>query len=83
MYLAKTDKWYLERVIFLVVGILILLSLTLAYFISKYWLVLTAIIGFGLILFSLTGFCTMANILVKFGFKSNACNCGDDCTCKD
>lgn len=70
MYLAKTDKWYLERVIWLVAGIFILLSLALAYFISPYWLILTALVGINLIIFAFTGFCIMANILVKFGIKS-------------
>ena len=70
MYLAKTDKWYLERVIWLVAGIFILLSLALAYFISPYWLILTALVGINLIIFAFTGFCIMANILVKVGIKS-------------
>ena len=69
MYLAKTDKWYLERVIWLIAGIFILLSLTLAYFISPYWLILTALVGINLIIFAFTGFCIMANLLVKLGVK--------------
>jgi cellulose synthase/poly-beta-1,6-N-acetylglucosamine synthase-like glycosyltransferase len=68
--LAKTDKWYLERVIWLVAGTFILLSLTLSYFFSPYWLILAALVGINLINLSLTGFCLMANILVKLGFKS-------------
>jgi len=70
MYLAKTDKWYLERVIWLIAGIFILLSLTLAYLFSLYWLILTALVGINLIIFAFTGFCIMANLLVKLGFKS-------------
>jgi len=70
MYLAKIDKWYLERVIWLVAGIFILLSLALAYFFSPYWLILTALVGISLIIFAFTGFCIMANLLVKLGFKS-------------
>lgn len=81
MYIAKTDKWYLERALYLVAGVMILSSLTLAYFFSKYWLILTVFVGINLMLFSLTGFCLMANILIKFGIKSNSCNCGDDCNC--
>ena len=81
MYIAKTDKWYLERTIFLIAGVFILLSLTLAYFVSKYWLILAGLVGLNLIVFAATGFCTMANILVKLGIKSSSCNCGDDCNC--
>lgn len=70
MYIAKTDTWYLERVLWLVAGIMILLSLALGYFVSKYWLLLTAFVGLNLIVLALTGFCIMANILVNLGIKS-------------
>jgi len=70
MYRAKTDSWYLERVIWLLAGTIILLSLAFAYFFSKYWLILTALVGLNLIIFGLTGFCIMANLLVKLGIKS-------------
>lgn len=69
MYIAKTDSWYLERVFLLVAGSIILLSLIFAYFFTKYWLILTALVGLNLIIFAITGFCTMANILIKIGFK--------------
>ncbi len=83
MYIAKTDKWYLERILFFVAGVLILLSLALTYFISKYWLILAGIMGLNLILFATTGFCTVANVLVKIGAKSNSCNCGGNCNCRN
>ena len=72
MYIAKTNSWYLERVLHLIAGVMILMSLTLAYFFSKYWLILTALVGLNLIIFSLTGFCLMANILIKLGIKINS-----------
>lgn len=70
MYIAKNDSWYLERVIWLVAGVFILMSLALAYFISPYWLILTAFVGINLIIFGLTGFCIMANILKAIGLKT-------------
>ncbi|HBG49656.1 MAG TPA: DUF2892 domain-containing protein [Cyanobacteria bacterium UBA9971] len=70
MYLAKTDNWYLERVVWLIAGIFTILSAALAYFVSPYWLILTAFVGINLIIFAFTGFCIMANLLVKLGFKS-------------
>ncbi|MDD3593565.1 MAG: DUF2892 domain-containing protein [Candidatus Gastranaerophilales bacterium] len=69
MYMAKTDSWYLERIIYLIAGVMVLLSLALAYFFSEYWLILTALVGINLIIFALSGFCIMANILVKLGVK--------------
>lgn len=70
MYIANTKGWYLERVIWLVAGLMTLLSLALSYLFSPYWLILTALVGVNLIVFSLTGFCVMANVLVKLGLKS-------------
>lgn len=69
MYLANTENWYLERVIWLVAGIFSLGSAILAFFLSPYWLILTAVVGINLIIFALTGFCVMANILACVGLK--------------
>ena len=70
MYWAKTDNWYLERVIWLVAGTFALTSALLAWLHTTWWLLLTALVGVNLIVFGLTGFCVMANILVKLGFRS-------------
>ena len=70
MYIAKTDSWYLERFIWLIAGCIILLSLAFGYYFTPYWLILTALVGINLVIFALTGFCIMANILVKLGVKS-------------
>lgn len=69
MYIAKTDSWYLERIIWLIAGIFTLGSAILAAFHSPYWLILTALVGINLIIFALTGFCIMANILYALGAK--------------
>jgi len=69
MYIAKTDSWYLERIIWLIAGIFSLSSVVLAWVCSPYWLILTALVGINLIVFALTGFCLMANILYKLGAK--------------
>ena len=69
MYIAKTDKWYLERVIWMVAGVFALAGTVLAAVHSMYWLILTGLVGVNLIIFALTGFCLMANILYKLGAK--------------
>jgi len=69
MYMAPTDNWYLERIIFLIAGLFILISLVLGLLWSPYWFILTFLVGINLIIFALTGFCIMANILYKFGVK--------------
>jgi hypothetical protein len=69
MYLLKTDTWYLERIIFLMAGILVLASSILAWVHSIYWLILTLFVGLNLVIFAVTGFCPSANILYKIGIK--------------
>ncbi|VBB07803.1 Hypothetical protein LUCI_3068 [Lucifera butyrica] len=69
MYKADTGKWYLERIIWLVAGVFILFSLLLAWLVSPYWLILTALVGVNLVVFALTGFCLMANFLYYLGIR--------------
>jgi hypothetical protein len=69
MYMAKIDSWYLERIIWLIAGIFTLSSGILAWIYSPYWLILTCLVGVNLIVFGLTGFCLMSNILYKLGAK--------------
>ncbi len=69
MYIAKTDEWYLERIIWLIAGVFTLVSATLAWLHSLYWLILTALIGINLVIFAFTGFCLMANILYSLRAK--------------
>ncbi len=69
MYRANTDSWYLERVIWLIAGIFTLSSALLTLFHSTYWLILTVLVGVNLIIFGVTGFCVMANILHALGLR--------------
>lgn len=69
MYIAETKGWYLERVIWLVAGVVTLTGALLAWLVSLYWLILIALVGINLLVFALTGFCVMANILYKLGIK--------------
>jgi hypothetical protein len=70
MYLLKTDSWYLERVLFLMAGILVLASSILAWVHSIYWLILTLLVGINLLVFAVTGFCPSAIFFNKMGVKS-------------
>ncbi len=69
MYIAQTDSWYLERIIWLIAGIFALGSALLAWLHSPYWLILTGLVGVNLIVFALTGFCVMANIIYSLGAR--------------
>ncbi|MDA8156128.1 MAG: DUF2892 domain-containing protein [Actinomycetota bacterium] len=65
MYFLKTDSWYLERMVFLAAGIVVLIGAALAWLVSPYWILLCAFAGVNLVVFATTGFCMMANILKK------------------
>ena len=53
-----------ERYVRLMAGTMILLSLVGFFFVSNYWLILTAFVGLNLFQSALTGFCP-AEIIVK------------------
>jgi Flp pilus assembly protein TadB len=67
--MAPTNSWYLERIIFLIAGFFVLISLVLGLLLNPYWFILAFLVGINLIIFALTGFCIMANILYKFGVR--------------
>lgn len=69
MYLARTDIWYLERILWLIAGIVVLTGTILGIFVHKYWFVLPILVGINLIVFAFTGFCPMAVLLHKLGVK--------------
>ncbi|HIH23595.1 TPA: DUF2892 domain-containing protein [Candidatus Woesearchaeota archaeon] len=52
---------YMRRII----GTLVLTSAALAYFVSPYWLLLTAFIGLNLLQFSFTDWCLMQSMLKR------------------
>ena len=69
MYLARTDHWYLERLIWLIAGIVVLGGTILGLTVHKYWFVFPILAGTNMIIFAFTGFCPMAVILNKLGKK--------------
>ncbi len=60
----------IDRVVMAFAGIVILVSAFLAWKVSPNWLFLTGFVGFNLLQSSFTGFCPLAMILKKFGFKT-------------
>lgn len=50
-------------------GTVILLSLSLSQWHSQYWLLLAAFVGFNLLQSAFTGFCPLAIILKRLGFR--------------
>ena len=60
----------LDRAVLAFAGVMILLSLALAHFVSPMWLWFTAFIGLNLLQASVTGFCPAAMVLRKLGVPS-------------
>jgi hypothetical protein len=66
-YFMQTDRWYLERRIYLAVGININIASVLTLVHSLWWLAFTGFVGAAMIWFAATGFCIMANGLYWLG----------------
>jgi hypothetical protein len=58
-----------DRAVMAFAGLVILLSLTLAHYVSPWWLLLTAFVGVNLIQASVTGFCPAAMVFARLGLK--------------
>lgn len=64
----------IERMIRIMAGFFVLLSLTLGYqgsplFVSEWFLAFTAFVGLNLLQSGFTGFCPPEKLLAKMGFK--------------
>lgn len=57
----------IQRIIYLVAGTFVLAGLALGYFVSQWWFLLPAFVGFNLFQTAFTGFCPLEKILVKAG----------------
>jgi hypothetical protein len=66
-YFMQTDRWYLERRIYIVVGINISIASVLSLVHSPWWLAFTGFVGVAMVSFAWTGFCIMANWLYWLG----------------
>lgn len=66
-YRMQTDRWYLERRIYLAVGINISVASVLSLVHSPWWLTFTGFVGVAMVWFAATGFCIMANGLYWTG----------------
>ena len=56
-----------DRVIRMLAGFFVMVSLGLGWYVSPYWLLFTAFVGFSLFQSALTGFCPMEMVLQKLG----------------
>jgi hypothetical protein len=66
-YFMQIDRWYLERRIYLAVGINLTVASVLSIVHSPWWLTFTGFVGVAMVWFAATGYCIMANGLYWLG----------------
>jgi hypothetical protein len=57
-----------DQAVFAFAGVMVLLSLALAYLVSPWWLLLTAFVGINLVQSAFTGFCPAAMVFKRMGY---------------
>ena len=60
----------IDRAVLAFAGMMVLASVALVYFVSPWWLLLTAFVGLNLLQSSVTGFCPAAIVFRKLGLAS-------------
>jgi glucan phosphoethanolaminetransferase (alkaline phosphatase superfamily) len=61
-----------ERGLRLMAGVMVLLSLALTYYFSRYWMLLTALVGLNLMQSAFTNWCPAMSFLRGMGLKDAA-----------
>ena len=59
----------LDKAVLVFAGFMVLLSLTLTYFVHPAWMLLTVFVGVNLMQSAFTGFCPAAMVFKRLGFK--------------
>ncbi|HQY74688.1 MAG TPA: DUF2892 domain-containing protein [Aestuariivirga sp.] len=59
----------IDRAVLVFAGCMVLASAALAYYVSPYWLLLTAFAGLNMIQSAFTGFCPAAIVFKALGFS--------------
>jgi hypothetical protein len=67
-YIVPTHRWYIERTVWLIAGIVLLGSTALALLWNPLWILGVTATGLVSINVSLTGFCPVGNVLRLLGF---------------
>ena len=67
LYFLQTDSWYLERRIYVTVGVNIILGSILFLTVSPWWALFPGFVGAAMVWFAATGLCILANVLFWIG----------------
>ncbi len=69
IYVVPTDRWYIERTVWLIAGVVLLTSTLLAVWVSPLWIFGVIATGLVSINVAFTGFCPIGNALALLGFQ--------------
>jgi len=69
VYIVPTNRWYIERTVWLVAGVMLLASTALALWADPRWVFLVIATGLASIVVGLTGYCIVGNVLSRLGFQ--------------
>src|SRR5215470_17235164 len=68
VYIVPTSRWYIERTVWLIAGVVLLASTALALLVDHRWILGVIATGLVSINVAFTGFCPVGNVLRLFGF---------------
>lgn len=68
VYIVPTNRWYIERTVWLIAGVVLLASTTMALLINPLWILGVIATGLVSINVALTGFCPVGSVLLRLGF---------------
>jgi hypothetical protein len=68
-YIVPTHRWYIERTVWLIAGLVLILATILAVLVNPLWILLVTATGVVSINVAFTGFCPVGNVLRLFGFR--------------
>jgi hypothetical protein len=70
IYIVPTHRWYIERTVWLIAGVVLVISTTLAALVDPRWILLVLATGITSQGVALTGFCPVGNVLSRLGFTA-------------
>jgi hypothetical protein len=68
IYIVPTDRWYIERTVWLIAGVVLLTSTALALLVNPLWMLGVIATGLVSINVAFTGFCPVGSVLRRLGF---------------
>lgn len=68
-YIVPVNRWYIERTVWLIAGIVLLVSTAMSLLVNPLWILGVTATGLVSISVSFTGFCPVGNVLYRLGFS--------------